>query len=90
MTLVCVLVVPKIRRVASGEKIVVSAFLNSRYRTLSSGKLGYESTLFKATLNHPAPAEERLLVKLDEPMPHSIELELLRMHETLQDIQNLW
>ena len=76
---------PKLGRVISGEKIVVSTLLESRFSSTTNSSNELESSQ-----NVPISAEERQTVTLGDPMPRLIELEILRLNDTLQAVQTLW
>jgi hypothetical protein len=86
-TLLWVLVMPKLRRVASGEKVVVSALLDSRYNSSTSST---ESSEQKSSLSSSTPIGTLKTIKLGDAVPRSMEVEIHRLSETLQAVQTLW
>lgn len=68
---------------ASGEKIVVSALLESRYSSSLSFGRG-------SKFSEGATPEQPVTINLDEAMPRSIEMNILRLRDTLQSVESLW
>lgn len=83
--LVLILIVrPKIRRVKSGEKVVMSNLLAERSSERSQS--GTDGTTFGIqTVSVTAP---HITLKQDDPLPRRLELDLYRMRDLLQTLSN--
>ena len=84
-----ILVLPKIKRVSSGEKVIVTNLLANTFRR------GTDST----TLTHPAESQstfntggrqfqDRIIVKKDDPLPPSIEAQVFEVQDLLGEIDS--
>jgi hypothetical protein len=79
-TSVLVLIVwPKIRRVLSGEKVVLSKLLGASYGT---------SSLTTTTLE--GGNQRRITQAKDDPLPRHLEADIVVMEALLRDISNAW
>jgi hypothetical protein len=77
MSVLVIIVWPKIRRVLSGEKVVVSGLLGSN--------------LTSSAFSSPkAESRNRITVNKDDPIPKKIEAGILAMEELLQGVTNCW
>lgn len=70
---------PKIRRVLSGEKVVMSKLLGASYGTssLTSTTYGEEN-------------QRRITQAKDDPLPRHLEADIVVMEALLRDISNAW
>jgi hypothetical protein len=79
-TSVLVLIVwPKIRRVLSGEKVVVSKLLGASYGT---------SSLTMTTFGEES--QRRITQAKDDPLPRHLEANIVVMEALLRDVKNTW
>jgi len=82
MLVLTILVLPKIKRVLSGEKVVISNVLAGKYgRRNSSSALESQSTFQQF--------QDRIVVKKDDPLPRSIETQVYEIQSLLSEIDNL-
>lgn len=96
MTLLVIVVWPKIRRVQSGEKVVMSRLLgaargfsnSSPTPTLAAGEP--ESKVSLAGQNATAQIRNRITVNRDDPMPKEVETGILAMEELFRGVTNEW
>lgn len=87
MTVIIVMILPKLRRVWSGEKVVLTTVLNDRYKVGSTPVAG------DSPCNHEdkaAVADERIHLKEGDPLPFPIEQQVLRLHGVLRTVENRW
>ena len=81
-TSVLVLIVwPKIRRVLSGEKVVVSKLLGASYGT---------SSLTTTTTTFGEENQRRITQAKDDPLPRHLEADIVVMEALLRDVSNAW
>lgn len=80
-TSVLVLIVwPKIRRVLSGEKVVVSKLLGASYATSS----------LTASTTTGEQYQIRITQGKDDPLPRHLEADIVVMEALLRDVTNAW
>lgn len=71
---------PKIRRVLSGEKVVVSKLLGASYGTSS----------LTTTTTFGEENQKRITQAKDDPLPRHLEGDIVVMEALLRDISNAW
>jgi len=79
------MVLPKVRRVLSGEKVVVSNLLATKF------SMGTISTASAESENTPAGRQyqQRIIVRKNDPMPRIIETQVYEMEGLLGKVDNL-
>jgi hypothetical protein len=96
------LVMPKIRRVWSGEKVVISNMLrrmdhgtHSAYSETTDATTeqpksssGTPATVRFSGLEPPPPSEEKIILKEEEAIPKSVEKEMYKLSRSIQAINN--
>lgn len=90
---VLVLIVwPKVNRVRSGEKVVVSGLLGSRYsmKIPSATESRYESDRSMMESAPDLGKRERIQVNEDDPVPPGIETKILDMQGLFRRVTNQW
>jgi hypothetical protein len=96
MSLLVVIVWPKIRRVRSGEKVVMSRLLNAARGASSSPSTPTaaagepESNFTVAGQNATAQIRNRITVNRDDPIPKEVETGILAMEELFRGVTNEW
>jgi hypothetical protein len=85
MTVIIVMILPKLRRVWSGEKVVLTTVLDVRYKTGST----------PVACNHEVKAsgvaaEERIHLKEGDPLPYPVEQQVLRLYDVLRTVEDRW
>lgn len=87
MTVIIVMILPKLRRVWSGEKVVLTNVLEARFKAGSTPAAG------DSRGNHEgktAAADERIKLKEGDPLPYPIEQQVLRLHDVLRTVEDRW
>jgi uncharacterized membrane protein len=94
MTDIIILIWPKLRRVWSGEKVVLSHVLDARFKTAgipasppASHGSREEKAMDQAAL---AVADNRIRLKEGDPLPTSVEHQVLRLHDVLRTVEDCW
>jgi hypothetical protein len=78
-----IIVWPKVRRVLSGEKVVISMLLGANMTTP-------ESKFTLAGQNAIVQNSNRITVNRDDPIPMEVESGILAMEELLRGVANEW
>lgn len=79
------IIVPKVRRVLSGEKIVVSNLLNARY-SMSSSESKTMTEAPAPVVNLPPQKSQRSVFQPDEPLPKQVERNLVFVQNSVRRI----
>jgi hypothetical protein len=93
VSLLVIIVWPKIRRARSGEKVVMSGLLDAA-RGVSSlpstpkAAAGEPESL--AEQNATVQIRNRVTVNKDDPMPKQVENSILAMEELFREVTNEW
>jgi hypothetical protein len=89
-TVLYVIIWPKVRRVLSGDKVVVSSLLGSKYSgtQMSAEPLIKDNSLQQGS---PAPANKPLIqIRPDDPIPSHIEKQIFALQGILRHATNQW
>jgi hypothetical protein len=89
VSLLVVIVWPKIRRVRSGEKVVMSRLLNAAGGVGSSPSTPQAAATL-AGQNATAQIKNRITVNRDDPIPKEVETSILAMEELFRGVTNEW
>jgi hypothetical protein len=88
MTVIIVLILPKLRRVWSGEKVVLTTVLDARFKAPPTPVAGDPRG------NHEgkaaAAADERINLNEGDPLPYPIEQQVLRLHDVIRAVEDRW
>lgn len=76
-----IIVLPKIRRVWSGEKLVITNVLDSRFKPAMPSGTSEESRNSES---------ERVCLKVGDPLPRTIEQHVLNLHDVLRLVEHKW
>ena len=91
-TAVGFIIIPKIRRVLSGEKVIISDLLKQARPEQHPGETSETSNLQsrRAAASSRLPSGERpsIHVKRNDPIPRQLERELLGVNKLVEDIRN--
>ncbi len=89
MSILSLFVWPKIRRVLSGEKIVMTNVIANRFDgNTQRASSGYSH---ETALNSKAySVQSKINLSPDDPVPRSVETSVLSFHDFLGDILSLW
>jgi len=85
VSVVYLIVFPKVLRVLSGEKIVVSQMLGSRYSMKAASTTEFTS---EAAPPEQAPSKQQIAVGQDDPLPPQIESKIFQVQGLLRCIMN--
>jgi hypothetical protein len=91
VSLLVLIVWPKIRRVRSGEKVVMSRLLDAARGVSRTAAVGEPEPKFtvagqKATVQ----LRNRITVNIDDPIPKEVETGILAMEELFRGVTNEW
>jgi len=92
VTLLVVVILPSIRRVLSGEKIVISKMLGARYGAGRVSATGQQNTgmTTPTRASFLLPPSGPILVGKGDPVPDAIAERVLRVQDALQSATNRW
>jgi len=101
VTVLVALVLPKIRRVTSGEKVVVSTLLDARFSTWNSDSDARTTTTnhtvgggiggsFDSSGGGTAAEEVRSLLDEGDPLPRSVEKHVVHLQDILSKVTLKW
>jgi hypothetical protein len=88
-TVLALVVWPKIRRVRSGEKVVMGSLFSGRDSPATTVTNEYEVNLTSGVLQH-IHVVDRITLKKDDPLPRQLELDIFATQETLRGIADRW
>ena len=88
MSLLVVIVWPKIRRVRSGEKVVMSRLLDAANGVSRTAAAGEPESKFTVPVTEQI--RNRITVNRDDPIPKEVETGILAMEELLRGVTNEW
>jgi hypothetical protein len=87
MTVLVILIWPKLRRVWSGEKVVLTTVLDARFKAPG---VANTPTDLRRTNAQEDPTEDRIHLKEGDPLPRAIEQQVLRLHDVLRTVEDRW
>jgi len=95
-TALFLLVVPRIRRVMSGEKVVMTRVLDARNTLVGKERVGSSGETTQNTIEANGRIEndevmfDRIQLKEGDALPRCIEEDVLRLQEALRTVTNRW
>jgi hypothetical protein len=90
MTVIIVMILPKLRRVWSGEKVVLTTVLDARYKPGSTPSAGGTRCTHEDKASVVTAAEERIRLKEGDPLPYPVEQQVLRLYDVLRTVEDRW
>jgi len=89
-----IIIWPKIHRVLSGEKVVVSTLLGSRFSTSTKApssssddaQTGAEMPVIQVFGKNRQQPEKRIKLKKDDPLPTTVETKILDVQSILRGV----
>jgi hypothetical protein len=87
MTVLVILIWPKLRRVWSGERVVLTTVLDARFKAPGAATTPTDDHR-KNTLEDAAG--DRIHLKEGDPLPRTIEQQVLRLHDVLRTVEDRW
>lgn len=89
MSVLLLVVWPKLKRVLGGEKVVMSKLLDCRFSSSGTFQQGGASSNGTDHTNHvPTNAEQRKAISLGEPLPPDIEQHMIGTQNLLRDLSS--